>query len=152
MPYLSELWRSFLQRCSQVLRVLYRHAPAFARRDGAVIIIRDGDRLLLIERADGLGMCFPGGRGKPGEPEVDTIRRELLEETGLALGASRFLFRYRETGGLSEFTAVYEGQASGQLRSSWEGTPHWLRLSEVEANLYAPQRPVLDYLKTVVSG
>ncbi len=138
--------------CSRGLRALYRRSPAFARRSGAVVIIRDGDRFLLIERADKLGMCFPGGRGKPGEPEEETIRRELLEETGLTLVNPRFLFRYRETGGLSEFTSVYAGTASGQLRSSWEGKPHWLQLEEIEAKLYVPQRPVLEYVKTVVSG
>lgn len=137
-PYLRNLfWRS--------ARKLYLFSPI--RFSGAVAVIPDGGRFLVIDRADRLGYCFPGGLSKRGEPEQETIRRELLEETGLALASARFLFRYPETGGFSEFTSVYEATATGEIRPSSEGVPLWLTLAEIQARPYPPQAPVLDYIR-----
>jgi ADP-ribose pyrophosphatase len=48
----------------------------------------DGARwLLLVERADGRGWAVPGGAIDPGESPMAAARRELAEETGLAVPA-----------------------------------------------------------------
>lgn len=57
---------------------------------GASIIVMRRDAVLLVQRARppfrGL-WSFPGGRAEPGEDAERTARRELLEETGLEVGA-----------------------------------------------------------------
>lgn len=50
--------------------------------------------LLMIERGDGYGWALPGGMVEPGEHAEDAARRELAEETGLALD-HRLLWRPR---------------------------------------------------------
>lgn len=51
----------------------------------SAIVARNGAVLLGRRRgAHGAGtFAFPGGKPEPGEHPVDTVRRELLEETGL---------------------------------------------------------------------
>jgi 8-oxo-dGTP diphosphatase len=52
------------------------------------VIIRDGDRFLLVERVNNPGkgsFAFPGGKVEPGEGLQVAIKRELFEETALIL-------------------------------------------------------------------
>jgi 8-oxo-dGTP diphosphatase len=54
---------------------------------GVSAIVARGGAVLLGRRrgAHGAGtFAFPGGKPEPGEHPSDTVRRELLEETGLA--------------------------------------------------------------------
>jgi 8-oxo-dGTP diphosphatase len=55
----------------------------------SAIVVRDGAVLLGRRRgAHGAGtFAFPGGKPDPGEHPFDAVRRELLEETGLAARA-----------------------------------------------------------------
>lgn len=58
------------------------------------IAIVDGDRVLLVKRgrAPSKGLyAFPGGRVESGETLEQAVRRELMEETGLATGAVHLL-------------------------------------------------------------
>jgi ADP-ribose pyrophosphatase YjhB (NUDIX family) len=51
------------------------------------VVVRDR-RLLLVRRGRGVATglwSLPGGRVEPGEPLAAAVRRELLEETGLAV-------------------------------------------------------------------
>ena len=62
--------------------------PAPIRKHGVVAVILRGERFLVIRRSQHVrapGMhCFPGGGIEPGEAEPDAVRRELLEELGVA--------------------------------------------------------------------
>lgn len=52
------------------------------------VIVRDGDKFLLVERANDPGkgsFAFPGGKVEPGEALDDAVKREALEETALTL-------------------------------------------------------------------
>jgi NAD+ diphosphatase len=76
-----------------------RHCPAcdthhFPRTDPVVIVrVTDGERLLLAHKAD-----WPEGRYsvlagyvEPGESLEDAVRREILEESGVAVDAVRYV-------------------------------------------------------------
>lgn len=139
--------RRYLYLRSKIARVLYRWFPIY-KMNGAIGVLHREDRILVIDRADSMGCCFPGGLSKRNESGEQTVRRELLEETGLTMTGSRFLFRYAETGGFSEFTSVYEITADGKPRGSSEGRPMWLTLSEIERRIYRPQTAVVEFLKT----
>ena len=67
------------------------------------VIIRDGDRFFLVERANEPGKgsyAFPGGKVEPGEALDAAIRRELKEETALDL-VEAVLFEVLEVSGAS---------------------------------------------------
>lgn len=62
----------------------YPEAPRVA----VGVVIRDGERILLVRRNQEPAYgrwSFPGGAVELGESLVDTARREALEETGLQI-------------------------------------------------------------------
>ena len=59
------------------------------------MILREG-KLLIMERKDENPMWdhkweFPGGKVDPGETHDQTVKREILEETGLVIDQTQFL-------------------------------------------------------------
>ncbi|NUN50537.1 MAG: (deoxy)nucleoside triphosphate pyrophosphohydrolase [Candidatus Brocadiae bacterium] len=56
---------------------------------GAIAVVRRGGRILISKRPPGKHLAgyweFPGGRVEPGELPEDTVRREIVEETGLVI-------------------------------------------------------------------
>jgi len=96
---------------------------------GVAAVIRDErGRLLLQEKASGEGWSLPAGAIEPGETPEQAVRREVREETGLAVEPCRILgvfggadFRYvYPNGDVVEYTAVLYrcdvlGRASTQL-------------------------------------
>jgi len=105
------------------------------------IALVDGDRVLLVRRgrapAKGL-YAFPGGRVEDGETLERAVRRELLEETGLAAGAVALVETLdieREGSGASfrlhVFTAPYLGGAAVAGDDADEAA--WFNLAEMAA-------------------
>jgi 8-oxo-dGTP pyrophosphatase MutT (NUDIX family) len=123
---------------------LYGRLPVFGALRGSAGLIQRGDRFLVIERSDGLGLAFPGGLAHPWESDEQALARELEEETGLRLISQSLLLRYTTSVPYPSCVSVYRVEAEGELRPSWEGTPRWVEVSELRARLMANQRRVLE--------
>ncbi len=101
-------------------------------------MICDGSRVLVQRRTDPAwpGISFPGGHVDKGESFVDSVIREVKEETGLDIADVKLC-------GMSQWTArdgayryivlFYKTDTfSGELRSSEEGEVFWVELSELK--------------------
>jgi (d)CTP diphosphatase len=62
---------------------------------GVLGIIRRADRLLMIQRAEGvrapLTWCFPGGHIEPGETQTQALIREMSEELNVEVTPGEYL-------------------------------------------------------------
>jgi len=134
---------------SKVGLKLYSWIPLFGRLKGSFAVIREGSQFLVVERNDGRGMCFPGGLGLPWETEEETLRREVLEETGLTVTRCTFLLRYDSSVEIPVRLAVFEVEIRGQIRSSWEGTPCWMDVHELESRVISSQQRIVEVLSNI---
>lgn len=57
------------------------------KQAAGVVLTRPDGKILLLQRSDGSGWCFPGGGMGPGEVANQCAARETFEETGLLLEA-----------------------------------------------------------------
>lgn len=71
---------------------------ADGRIDGVVVVVKRGDRYLVIRRAAGVvaggGWCFVGGAIEPGESQADAVVREFREEVGGAAHPLHKVWQY----------------------------------------------------------
>jgi 8-oxo-dGTP diphosphatase len=112
----------------------------------SAIVVRDGRVLLGCRRgAHGAGTwAFPGGKPDPGEDPRETVRRELLEETGLnaraidPVGWTSDLF---EDANLHYVTLHYLVDAEGESSVREPDKVHgwgWFAWSDLPQPLFAP--------------
>ena len=81
------------------------------------------------------GLCFPGGHVEPGESFVDSVIREVWEETGLTIenpilcGTKQFQTRKGE-----RYVVLFykTHRFSGELKSSDEGEVFWIPRDTLE--------------------
>lgn len=98
-------------------------------------LIHKNGKYLLQDRIknDWKGYTLPGGHIEPGESIVDAVIREMQEETGLTIrnprlcGVKQFPL---EEGRYIVFLFETE-EFKGDLRSSEEGTMHWIDEKEL---------------------
>ena len=75
------------------------------------------------------GLCFPGGHVEPSESFVDSVIREVWEETGLTIENPRLCGtkQFQTNHGERYVVFFYKtDRYSGQLRSSEEGEVFWI--------------------------
>jgi len=122
---------------------VYSRFPLFGDLRAAVAVLRHNGLILVIDRNDGRGLSFPGGLTHPKESAESSMRREVKEETGLEVEQARLLFEYRTTSDVPCVVAVFQATANGTLAGSWEGTPRWLPLLEVQSKILPSQMEIV---------
>ena len=125
-----------------------------------MVLIVDGDRLLLQKRAGTGAYHVPGGYLEPGERLEDAARREALEETALSVGNLTLVgaysgpeFHWFASSGdeIYNVTVAY-------LTRDFSGTPQadgdegtdvlFVPLANLPEHMGPPARPVLTDLRT----
>ena len=95
-------------------------------------MVCDGAGNILVQdrkKPDWPGLCFPGGHVEPGESFVESVIREVREETGLTIenpilcGTKQF---QTEDGERYVVLLYRASRYSGELRSSDEGEVFWI--------------------------
>ena len=107
-------------------------------------MITDGcGNVVVIDRQnpDWPGLTFPGGHVEHGESFVESVIREVKEETGLTVvnpilcGIKQF-----QTDSDARYVVLFyrTSQFSGELRSSAEGAVRWMPKDELPVRKLAP--------------
>ncbi len=99
-------------------------------------MIRDGSKVLVEEKAGkgADGIIFPGGHVEEHEPIVDSVIREMKEETGLTIESPRLCGVkewINEDGSRYVVFLFTADRFSGELVSSEEGRVFWMEKDEV---------------------
>ena len=99
-------------------------------------MIRDGSKVLVQRKAgkDAGGIIFPGGHVEEHEPVVDSVIREMKEETGLTIENPRLcgVKEWINEDGSRYLVFLFRADRfSGELASSEEGPVFWMELEDV---------------------
>jgi 8-oxo-dGTP pyrophosphatase MutT (NUDIX family) len=149
---LDNLKRRAFWIIARVCVQLYRWFPIFGSLRSSVAIVHQDRKILIVERNDGRGLSLPGGVSSRREAEEITMRREVLEETGLIVESAEFQMSYHSTADVPCDISVFIAKAKGELKASWEGTPRWAAVDEIEPRLMESQRPILPLLRKITEG
>jgi len=88
------------------------------------------------------GLTFPGGHAEPGESIVDSVIREIKEETGLTISEISncgYVQWYNPEKQSQYIVFLFRATSfSGELKSSTEGRMEWMSLDEMRAGEMAP--------------
>ncbi len=152
MRTLEYLRRRLFWIVARTCLALYRRFPLFGTLRASIAIVQRNQQFLVIQRNDGRGLSFPGGLASRKEAAEDTVRREVLEETGLRVTGQELRMRYHSTADVPCDVCVFEVQATGELKSSWEGSPQWMTMAELEPGMLKSQRPVLELLRKMCAA
>lgn len=99
---------------------------------------RSDGRVLVQNRLDPSwgGLTFPGGHVEPDESLVDSVIREMREETGLTVRNPRLIGSksWMKDDGSRYLVLLYvASEYEGELRSSEEGDVRWMTIDEMRA-------------------
>ncbi len=121
--------------------------PPFA---SVAVVVRDGEKVLMIQRSDGQGYGLPGGYIKLHEKCEDAGVREVREETGYEVELTRIagiLSGVRKGTYVRALDVVYEAKiVGGDLRPSLEGEGMWVNPDEVRDQIAFDYVEILDKL------
>lgn len=101
-------------------------------------MVYDGQGNVLVEEKilkDGTGLTFPGGHVDCHESIVDSVIREIKEETGLSISDVEFcgIKDWIQLDGSRYIVFLYKTSVySGTVRSSSEGKVFWMSLEELK--------------------
>ncbi len=100
------------------------------------MVYDDAGNVLVQDKVDKKwsGLTFPGGHIEKGESFVDSVIREVYEETGLTIEKPRICGTkdWSWDDGSRYLVVFYKtNQFSGELKSSHEGEVKWMPLEEM---------------------
>ena len=101
-------------------------------------MVYDGEGRILVQNRlakDWPGICFPGGHVEKGEPFVESVIREVKEETGLDIKNPQIcgVKSWIKKDGTRYIVLFYKtNRFSGELRSSEEGEVFWIKPEELK--------------------
>lgn len=101
-------------------------------------MVYDNEGNVLVQDKVGKGwsgLAFPGGHIEKGESFVDSVIREIYEETGLTIEKPRICGTKdweREDGSRYVVVLYKTNKFSGELKSSEEGEVKWMSLEEMK--------------------
>ena len=118
------------------------------------MVYDDAGNILVEDRLDPSwpGLCFPGGHVEPGESFVESVIREVREETGLTIENPRLCGTKQFQTDRGERYVVFfykTNQFSGELHSSNEGKVFWIPRKDL--NKYTLVDDFLDMVKVFES-
>lgn len=103
-------------------------------------MLRRADGKVLVQNRvdpDWGGLTFPGGHVEPGESLVDSVIREMREETGLTIRNPRLIgsksWMQKDDGGRYLVLLYTATEYEGVLQSSDEGEISWMTIDEMRA-------------------
>lgn len=116
--------------------------PANSLVVAVVVVVLDGDRVLMIQRTDNGRWALPGGGQELGESVRDAAVRETREESGLDIEVTgvvgiysdpRHVIAYDDGEVRQEFALCLTGSATGgELQTSSESKRvEWISLAEL---------------------
>ena len=102
------------------------------------MLTRPDGKVLVQNRVDPNwgGLTFPGGHVEPGESLVDSIIREMQEETGLTIHNPKLIGSksWMQKDGSRYLVLLYIAtEYEGELHSSEEGDISWMTIEEMRA-------------------
>lgn len=106
-------------------------------------MLRRGDGRILVQNRRDIhwgGLTFPGGHVEPGESLVDSVVREVQEETGLIIRNPRLIGAknwMQDDGGRYIVLMYTASEYAGALHDSDEGDVRWMTLDEMRAGQMA---------------
>lgn len=114
-------------------------------------LIHKGNRYLLQDRIkeDWKGFTLPGGHVEPGESIVDSVIREMKEETGLTIRNPKLcgVKQFPIEGGRYIVFLFRTEEFEGELISSEEGKMHWVDKEDLpKVNLVSDLQELLDVM------
>ena len=114
-------------------------------------LIYDGDKILVQEKLGTKypgGLVFPGGHVEEGESLIQSVIREMKEETGLTIEKPipcGFKDWIQEDGTRYLVLLYKTDKFSGELKSSDEGRVFWISRSQInDLNLIWNMRELLE--------
>jgi 8-oxo-dGTP pyrophosphatase MutT (NUDIX family) len=146
LPTADILKRRLFWIVARTCFALYRRFPLFGSLRASIATIQRSEQFLIILRNDGRGVSLPGGIARWKETEEETLRREVFEETGLRITSQELRLHFDSTADVPCHVAVFEAQAIGELKGSWEGSPQWMTVAELAPRILPSQRPVLELM------
>ncbi|MCP2336220.1 NUDIX hydrolase [Actinomadura rupiterrae] len=122
----------------------------------SVVLVDEGWRLLLLDRADGAGWCLPGGLMEPGESFEETGRREVREETGVEIGemtlldvfsGAEYYYRFPHGDEIYNVTAAYLARVRSDIDLVLDPrearAARFYDIDDVPDEIIAPERPII---------